>query len=35
MPTIWNSLTEPIRNHDDISKFKTSIKTSYSKNILI
>ena len=26
-PTIWNSLPEPIRNHDDISKVKTSIKT--------
>ena len=26
-PTIWNSLPEPIRNHDDISKCKTSIKT--------
>ena len=26
-PTIWNSLPEPIRNHDDISKFKTYIKT--------
>ena len=24
-PTIWNSLPEPIRNHHDISKFKTSI----------
>ena len=30
-PTIWNSLPEPIRNHDDISKFKTSIKTSLFK----
>ena len=26
-PTTWNSLPEPIRNHDDISKCKTSIKT--------
>ena len=26
-PTIWNSLSEPIRNHDEISKFKTSVKT--------
>ena len=26
-PTIWDSLPEPIRNHDGISKFKTSIKT--------
>ena len=26
-PTIWNSLPEPIRNHGDNSKFKTSIKT--------
>ena len=35
-PTIWNSLPEPIRNHGDNSKFKTSIiRLSYSKNILI
>ena len=26
-PTIWNSLPQPIGNHDDISKFKTSITT--------
>ena len=26
-PTIWNSLPEPIRNHDDISNFKTYMKT--------
>ena len=26
-PTIWNSLSEPIRNHDEMSKFKTSVKT--------
>ena len=30
-PTIWNSLPEPIRNHDDISKFKTYIKTFLCK----
>ena len=30
-PTVWNSLPEPIRNHDNISKFKTSIKTFLSK----
>ena len=27
VPTIWNSLPEPIRNHNEISKFKTSVKT--------
>ena len=26
-PTIWNSLPEPIRNHDDVSKLITSINT--------
>ena len=26
-PSIWNSLPESLRNHDDISKFKTPIKT--------
>ena len=26
-PTIWNSLPQPIRNYDDISDFKSSIKT--------
>ena len=26
-PTIWNSLPEPIRNHVDISKFKTYMNT--------
>ena len=34
-PTIWNWLPEPIRNHNDISKFKTSIKTSLFKEHLI
>ena len=34
-PTICNSMPEPIRNHDDISKFKTSIKTSLFKEHLI
>ena len=28
-PTIWNSLPEPIRNHDDSSKFNTAIKAFY------
>ena len=30
-PTIWNSLLEPVSTHDDISKFKTSIKTCLFK----
>lgn len=26
-PTIWDSLPEAMRNHDDISKFKTALMT--------